>query len=145
MNANFCTGQCILQIQEVPVTSYVNKAATSLLIVDDSPLIVKNLMELLESIAAITSIVSCGTYTKAIDLLPIHNPIAVLLDINLPDKSGINLLKYIKTSYPEITVIIVTNQSDEFYKLLCLELGARYFLDKSNDFEKIPALIASII
>jgi DNA-binding NarL/FixJ family response regulator len=78
-------------------------------------------------------------------LLPICKPVAVLLDINLPDKSGIALLKYIITFYPDIRVIMVTNQSDYLCKNLCLEIGAHYFLDKSNDFEKLQALIASII
>ena len=145
MNANSCHGQQHLPLQEGPVIACTNKASTTVLIVDDSPLIVKNLVELLKDIPSISSIESCGTYNKAIDLLPIYKPVAVLLDIDLPDKSGIILLKNIKTFHPEITAIVVINQSNDFYKNLCLEIGAHYFLDKSNDFEKLPALIASII
>src|SRR4051794_10233783 len=116
MNTKSCTGQHNMHTQEEPLTSYANKAATSVLIVDDSPLVVKKLIELLEDIESLTSIESCGTYTMAIDLISICSPETILLDINLSDKSGVILLKYIKTFYPEITVIIVTNQSDECYK-----------------------------
>ena len=145
MTASLCKEQNSLHIQEETEIDYANKSISTLLIVDDSPLIVKSLTELLEDNAAITSILSCGTYNKAIDLISICNPVAVLLDIDLPDKSGITLLKYIKTFNLGITAIVVTNQSDELYKGLCLELGAYCFLDKSNDFDKLPGLIASLI
>jgi DNA-binding NarL/FixJ family response regulator len=134
-----------LHIQEKPVTTYINKATKKLLIVEDSPLIIKSIMELLEDVEGITSIESCGTYAEAISLLSTYNPAVVLLDINMPDKNGIVLLKYIKTFYPEITVIMVTNQNEDFYKNICLEIGAHYFLDKSNDFETLPKLVATVV
>ena len=94
---------------------------------------------------SISPVESCGTYAEAVHLLATYKPAIVLLDINLPDKNGIVLLRYIKALYPEVTVIMVTNQNEFFYKNLCLELGARFYLDKSKDFEKLPALITSII
>ena len=114
------------------------------LVVDDSPLIVTKITELLKEIEDIVTIKSCGTYKEAIILLHNVKPSIVLLDINLPDKNGIALLKYIKDSIPEIIVVMVTNQSDDFYRHLCFQLGASDFIDKSADFEKLSALIASL-
>ncbi|TKK69936.1 response regulator [Ilyomonas limi] len=145
MNIHYCTGHFTLYVKEAPANTYTGKPAKPLLIVDDSPLIVKKISEWLEEVEGITSIESCGTYARAVDLLAVCKPAVVLLDVNLPDKSGIVLLKHIKALYPGTTVIMVTNQGDDFYKNLCLESGAHYFLDKSNDFEKLPALVASII
>jgi DNA-binding NarL/FixJ family response regulator len=145
MNIHYCTEPVPLYVKEAPTTTYTGNTAKPLLIVDDSPLIVKKINEWLEEVEGITSIESCGTYAGAVDLLAVYKPAVVLLDINLPDKSGIVLLKHIKTFYPGTIVIMVTNQDGDFYKSLCLELGARYFLDKSNDFEKLPALVASVI
>jgi DNA-binding NarL/FixJ family response regulator len=145
MNADYYIELHSLYIQEQPVTTYINKATKGLLIVEDSPLIVKSMIELLEDVAGIASLESCGTYSEAVSLLSSCNPAVVLLDINLSDKSGIGLLKYLKTVYPEITVIMVTNQNENYYKNICLEIGAHYFLDKSNDFETLPALLATVV
>jgi len=145
MNVNYYTEHSPLYLKEEPETAYASQTSKPLLIVDDSPLIVKKIKEWLEEMAGLASVESCGTYAEAVNLLPVYKPAVVLLDINLPDKSGIVLLKYIKTYYPGIAVIVVTNQSNNFYKNLCMESGARFFLDKSNDFEKLPALVASIV
>src|SRR4051794_31745490 len=102
MNVNGYIEQRPIPIPEEPVATYSNKASQGLLIVDDSPLIVKSMKELLEDIAGITSIESCGMYCEAINLLSTFNPAVVLLDINLPGKNGIVLLKYIRTFYPSI-------------------------------------------
>jgi len=143
MNTNRHTDQQDLCFKEMPPTP-VNKAISAL-IVDDSPLIAEKIMELLEEVPVVTSFKSCSTYSEAVAILPVFNPAVVLLDINLPDKSGIILLKHIKAFHPDIVVFMVTNQSSHFYKDLCIEIGAHYFLDKSHDFEQLPALIAAIL
>ena len=145
MNPDNYIEQHKLYIQEEHATTGINRATKGVLIVEDSPLIVKSMIELLEDVVGIASIKSCGTYSEAICLLSTYNPAVVLLDINLPDKNGIVLLKYIKTFYPEIIIIMVTNHNEEFYKNICLEVGAHYFLDKSNDFETLPALVAAVV
>jgi len=145
MNVNYYTNYFPLYVKAEPETACTQQTTMPVLIVDDSPLIVKKIKELLDEVERITSVESCGTYAEAVHLLATYHPVIVLLDINLPDKNGIVLLRYIKTSFPEITIIMVTNQSEPFYKNLCLELGARFYLDKSKDFEKLPALITSII
>jgi DNA-binding NarL/FixJ family response regulator len=145
MNVDINVKQHNLYIQEEPEIAYINRYAKGLLIVEDSPLIVNSMIELLEDVEGIASIESCGTYSEAVNLLSTSYPAIVLLDINLPDKNGIVLLKYIKTFYPEITAVMVTNQNENFYKNICLEIGARYFLDKSNDFETLPAIVTTII
>ena len=115
----------------------------TLMIVDDSPLIVIKTRELLEDVAGITGIESCGTYAEAIKLLSQYKPHLALLDINLPDKSGIELLKYIRANFPATVVIMVTNQNGDFYKNRSMQLGAHHYIDKSKDFEKLSGLVSS--
>jgi DNA-binding NarL/FixJ family response regulator len=114
------------------------------LIVDDSLLIIERLMELLNDMAVIEIIVYAGTYAEGLQLLKGIKPDIVLLDINLPDKSGIELLRRIHRQPPQPTVIMITNQVTEHYKRICKSLGADYFIDKSNEFDLIPATIANI-
>lgn len=65
----------------------------------------------------------------------------VLLDINLPGKSGIELLRLFKESKTDTKVIMITNHADPYYRQICLALGANHFLDKSHDFIMLPGII----
>jgi DNA-binding NarL/FixJ family response regulator len=76
-------------------------------------------------------------------MLSQYKPHLALLDINLPGKSGIELLKYIKVNFPETIVIMVTNQNGDFYRNHSMQLGAHHYIDKSKDFEKLNGLVCS--
>ncbi len=115
--------------------------AMNLLIVDDSELMITKIIELLEDVDCIGSIDSCGTYSDAINKIDRFRPDMVLLDIHLPDKSGLLLLRHIKFVYPGTIVIMVTNLHDDFYKQLCFQLGASDYIDKSNNIETLVELI----
>lgn len=81
---------------------------------------------------------------EAKQLIVEHRPDVVLLDIILKDESGIELLEFIKLNHPTIDVIILSNHSELFYKNKCKELGAKYFLDKSYEFDKLPQLLSKL-
>lgn len=68
-------------------------------------------------------------------------PDMILLDIHLPDRSGIEFLEQILNTHPQIKVIMVTNKASQYYRELCLGLGAHHFIDKSKEFEMIPSII----
>ncbi len=117
----------------------------NILIVDDSTIIVERLHNMLRALKNAGTIRQAGDYSSAVILLTESQPDLVLLDINLPGRSGIALLQYIKSAYPAILVIMISNQSDDYYRKICQRLGADYFVDKSRDFEQIPSIISSII
>src|SRR5262249_1455499 len=114
------------------------------LIVDDSLLIIERLIELLNDMENVQIVIYADNYKEGLNLLKGIKPDIVLLDINLPDKSGIELLKDIHFLQQQPKVIMITNQATDYYKKVCAALGADYFFDKSNDFEQIPETIASM-
>jgi DNA-binding NarL/FixJ family response regulator len=114
------------------------------LIVDDSPIIIERLKTMLEDLANVQTILHAGTYANALPILAKDNPDIVILDINLPDKSGIELLRYIKKNQAEVTVIMLSNQAGDYYRNLCQLCGAQYFIDKSTEFEQVPGIILSL-
>jgi DNA-binding NarL/FixJ family response regulator len=116
-----------------------------LLIVDDAPLIVGRLRTMLEGLPGVHQISSAGTYGGAIEFLQHEQPEIILLDINLPDRNGIDLLRYVKEHYPSVVVIMCSNQSSSFYRNLCMRIGADHFIDKSAEFEHIPDVIARFL
>jgi DNA-binding NarL/FixJ family response regulator len=114
------------------------------LIVDDSPIIIERLKIMLQDLTNVRVVMHAGTYSAALSLLTGSSPDIAILDINLPDKSGIELLRYIKKNHREITVIMLSNQSGDYYRNLCKLNGADHFIDKSSEFERVPGIILSL-
>ena len=118
------------------------KKNVSILIVDDNVNYVSRMRRLLEEIEKIGEIMVAGGYDEAIELLTERSPDFVLLDINLPGKNGIEILRLIKKKNWNCEVIMITNHADEYYRQQCFDLGARHFLDKSSDFGMVTEIIA---
>jgi DNA-binding NarL/FixJ family response regulator len=116
----------------------------TILIVDDSPLIVKRLIDMLNELHNLGWIKHAGNYSEAIQSIKENKPRIVLLDINLPDKNGIDILRICKESNPSTKVIMITNQANEHYRKLCMKLGSDFFIDKTKEFEQIAGIIAAI-
>jgi DNA-binding NarL/FixJ family response regulator len=121
------------------------KQDNTILIVDDSQLILKRLNAMLDRIDSVDVILHAKSYTEAVACISAHTIHIALLDIHLKNKSGIDLLKYIRKEKLPVKVLMLTNQADSEYHELCMKLGADYFLDKSKDFVHIPAIISSLI
>ena len=107
------------------------------LIVDDSEKIRERVVTLLSEEDQIRIVGQAGNGFDAMDAMQRLRPDTVVLDIRLPDKSGIELLKEIKAQYPSVKVIMLTNFDNVQYRRECRQLGADYFLNKTLEFEMI--------
>lgn len=117
------------------------KTGKLVLIVDDNLNFVKRLVGILEDVSTIRGINIASNFEEARSLFFAEEHQVVLLDINLPGKNGIELLKLFRKHSPGIEIIMITNHADSYYRQLCLELGANHFLDKSNDYGAISSLV----
>jgi DNA-binding NtrC family response regulator len=117
------------------------KRNQQILIVDDNMNFVDRVIGLLEDLDNISHINVASNYDEARKLFFSEDHRIVLLDINLPGKNGIELLKIFKESKKDTDIIMVTNHADAYYQQQCMELGAKHFLDKSNDFSLLPGII----
>lgn len=107
------------------------------LIVDDSAEIRRRIAALLTESGQIRIVAQAGNGREALDALERFLPDAVVLDIRLPDLSGIDILKKIKAWQPEVMVTMLTNFDSSQYREQCRRLGADHFLNKTLEFEKI--------
>jgi DNA-binding NarL/FixJ family response regulator len=121
----------------------MKKEKRTVLIVDDSILVMERMIPIMEEIENISFVVHAASYREGLDVLTRLTPDMVLLDINLPDKSGIELLRVIQERHLEIPVLMISNNADQYYRDICKKLGARDFLDKSADIDLIPSLISA--
>jgi DNA-binding NarL/FixJ family response regulator len=116
-----------------------------ILIVDDNINFVNRMVGLLEDMDNIGYISIASDYYEAYNVLLERRPDFVLLDINLPGKNGIELLRAIKQNNWNCEVIMITNHANEYYREQCLESGAKYFLDKTNEFALVPDIISRLV
>jgi DNA-binding NarL/FixJ family response regulator len=71
------------------------------------------------------------------------HPDIVILDIQLHGKSGIELLRDIRSAGIKTHVIILTNFAYPQYQKECLEAGAEFFLSKVKEFDLLPSILNS--
>jgi two-component system chemotaxis response regulator CheY len=117
------------------------KKGPVILIVDDNMNFVDRMISLLQETDLPRQIFSANNYNEARRMLEEVSPDIILLDINLPGKSGIEILKWIRLTNISAVILMLTNHADAYYRQQCMDLGADYFLDKSEDFGLVPAII----
>lgn len=103
-----------------------------ILIADDHPLIREGLKTILSeendfSVAAEAS--NAGEILEILKKQPID---IILLDISLPGRSGIDLIKELKQLYPDLPVLIVSMHPEENFALRSLKLGASGYITKDS-------------
>ena len=113
-----------------------------ILFVDQSPVVLQRMVPLLEALPNVEVVVHAGSYKEAMTLLGGIRPHMILMDIDLPEGRGIELLKTVRERYENIVVFITTNFVTEQYRSLCQRLGARQFFDKSGDIEQLTDAVA---
>jgi DNA-binding NtrC family response regulator len=118
-------------------------ALDRILVVDDEDLIRWSLQQKLTNWGYRTSEAPNGE--TAISVVEKESPDLVLLDIHLPDRSGIEVLKTIKESNPRIIVVMMTAYGVLEDAVAAIRLGAYDFVSKPLNFEELRATIANAL
>ena len=100
-------------------------------IIDDHSIVIEGYMRLLNS-TEYNVIFYATNITDATRLLQSHHPDCVILDLSLPDGTGINMAKTIKTYYPACKIVVVSMHCQEPYISKALTQGVNAYLSKNN-------------
>jgi len=101
-----------------------------LLLVDDHQVVRSGLRMLLGNESDVEIVADAGTAAEALEAVKQFHPNVVLMDIGLPDLSGIDATKLIKQTDPEVAVVALTIHEDEEYFFKMLEAGAGGYVPK---------------
>jgi DNA-binding NarL/FixJ family response regulator len=110
-------------------------------IADDSLIVRERLVMLFDELSGVEMVGQAEHVAEAISAIRKLQPDVVILDIRMPGGSGIDVLRNIKLNRVGPLVIMLTNYPFPGYRQKCLQAGADFFLDKSTEFDQIPALI----
>jgi len=78
---------------------------------------------------------------SALELIKADEPEVMILDLRMPGIDGIEVLRRVKQTHPEIEVIILTGHGSEADRETCMGLGAFAYLQKPVDIDKLSATI----
>ena len=115
------------------------------LVADDSDIVRERLIQMLSGIEGLGVILEATNGLEARDMIVAEKPDIAVLDLRMPGRSGLDVLQDIKTSNPATKVVILTNYPYPQYRSRCMEAGADFFFDKSNEFEKVPEVMRSYL
>lgn len=103
----------------------------TILVVDDSPTIRKMVRASLQSLPS-TQFIEAATGLEAIEQLAIARVDAIVLDLNMPDMHGIDVLKFVRrnSQYLSIPVVVLTTRGDETSRQAAEQAGATNYLTK---------------
>jgi len=114
---------------------------TKLLLVDDHAVVRSGLRMLLDGQADVEIVGEAGTASEAINAVSTLKPDVVLMDIGLPDMSGIDATRQIKNLWPEVAVVALTIHEDQEYFFNMLEAGASGYVPKRAAPEELLTAI----
>lgn len=109
----------------------------NVMLVDDSALLRDRIKMFLADIPQVQIVGEYETGLLALEAIKENKPDVVVLDIHMPDGSGVVILKEIKHLYPTLKTVMFTNYSFPTYRNVCKRLGADNFFDKSTEYEDL--------
>ena len=112
------------------MTSEASQRPLRLLVVDDHEVVRQGLVAMLDRRDGFEVVAQAGTVAESIDAAARYEPDLVIMDVRLPDGSGIEACRDIRSARPETRVIMLTSYPDEEAVLSAIIAGASGYLLK---------------
>lgn len=118
---------------------------TKIMIADDHNLIREGLKQLLEFDGSMEIISEASNGVECLDKLQNVLPDVLLLDINMPEKNGLEVLEEIKNKNYEIKVLILTVHNELEYLLKAVDIGVDGYILKDSESAELKRAIISVL
>lgn len=118
---------------------------TKVMIADDHSLIREGLKQLLEFDGSIEIVGEASNGVECLEKLDDVNPEVLLLDINMPKKNGIEVLKEMKTKDSPIKVLILTVHNELEYLIEAIEIGVDGYILKDSQSAELKKAIQAVL
>jgi DNA-binding NarL/FixJ family response regulator len=118
---------------------------STVLIADDHAVVRAGYKQFLEADPAITEVGEATSGREALAELRRKNWDLLLMDIHMPDRSGIDILNHVTTGYPKVRVLIMSGLPEEQYARNVLRSGARGYLSKGGSPEELLKAVRLVL
>ena len=116
-----------------------------ILICDDHPIVRRGLREILEQAGAPVTVGEAASAAEGLALARKQSWDTVVLDITMPGRSGLELLKELKSERPRVPVLVLSVHPAEQYAVRVLRAGASGYLTKESAPEELLTAIRHIV
>ncbi len=113
-------------------------------IADDHPLMLEGIKRVLNREMDINIVGEASTGTDVMKMLAEEMPDILILDLTMPGKSGLDILKDIKIIYPDLSVLILSIHPEERFAVRCIKAGAAGYLCKSGIVNELTRAVRRI-
>lgn len=121
-----------------------NAQDLQVLLVEDSTVICDLIANIVNNVAGVSVAESVGSESDAIEAVNHGNVDVVILDLQLRSGTGFGVLRAMRKMARRPAVVVLTNFALSTYRESALALGARHFLDKSRDYERLPSILSEL-
>lgn len=115
-----------------------------ILLVDDHPSVRTGIKRAIES-AGMSCCGEAASRTEAFAQIAHKSPDGVILDLNLPDGSGLDIVQWIRKHSQEMAIVILTMSDEESHLLAAMRAGASAFVKKSAPLEDVVSSLRSAL
>jgi DNA-binding NarL/FixJ family response regulator len=115
------------------------------LIADDHAVVRAGFRQFLEADSSITDIGEAATGSETLDQLRKQAWDMVLLDIHMPDRSGLDILRHIQTGHPSVKVLVMSGLPEQQYAVNVLRAGASGYLSKDSAPEELMKAVRTVL
>lgn len=115
------------------------------LVIDDHPVVRRGIREILEEMEGKVSVDEAGTAAGGLKKVQTRKYDMVLLDIKLPDRSGLDTLENIRHLKPDLPVLIISVYPEEQYAVRALKTGASGYLTKESAPDELIHAVHTIM
>lgn len=116
-----------------------------ILIADDHAVVRRGLKEILSEAIPAVRFSEAGSGDEVLSRLASTPVSVVVLDINMPGRSGLDVLRDVKRDYPRVPVAILSMQPEDQYAMRCLRAGASAYINKDSAPEELAEAIKKIL
>jgi DNA-binding NarL/FixJ family response regulator len=106
-------------------------------IVDDHPLVRSGLRLLIEHEPDLEVCCEAGSTSEAMRVIARHLADLAIIDISLPDGSGLDLVKRLQAHYPEIPILVSSMHDEDLFAERALQAGAKGYINKQEAAETV--------
>jgi two-component system, NarL family, invasion response regulator UvrY len=118
---------------------------STVLIADDHAVVRAGYKQFLDAEAGITAIGEASSGDETLNQLRRKQWNLLLMDIHMPNRSGLDILKHVKTGYPEVRVLIMSGLPEEQYARNVLRAGASGYLSKGGTPEELLKAVRTVL
>jgi two-component system, NarL family, invasion response regulator UvrY len=118
---------------------------STVLIADDHAVVRAGYKQFLDAEAGITAIGEASSGDETLNQLRRNRWNLLLMDIHMPNRSGLDILKYVKTGYPQVRVLIMSGLPEEQYARNVLRAGASGYLSKGGTPEELLKAVRTVL